>query len=446
MRSIKSNLFYRNMITTSQVAQWRNRFQQNSNKKKFQNLISDNKLSSLYTNRDQYQKHQHIFSHRVKPYLKVTAQKASGRCWLFAALNVIRRDMVKKYDIENFEFSQSYLFFWDKLERINYGLSSIIKTKDYQLDSQLVQHLLTEPTCDGGQWDMVVNLVEKYGLVPKSVFRETHHSSNSREMNIILTKKFREYAMQLRQSEDPESLKDQFMEEVYGMLCQFLGTPPKTFDFEYLSKKDDQYHLVENLTPLKFYQEYVDFNCEDYACVIHDPRTEHPYHQMYTVQFLGNVEGGHKVRYLNLPIEELQELVKQNIQDDQVVWFGCDVGKWLHQEECSMDLNLVDYSFLTNFNLNKEERLKYRDSLMTHAMVFTGANIRGDQVDKWQVENSWATRDAAEGYYIMTNDWFNEYVYEVVVHKKYLEKYKSLLEGDQYVELKPWDPMGSLAK
>ena len=448
------------------------------NEKLLQNIISSNSISSLYTNRDTHQKYQHIFSHKVEPFVKVTDQKSSGRCWLFAALNVIRRSMIEKYKINNFEFSQNYLFFWDKLERFNYNLECAIQTRNEDINSQIVQHILSDPTCDGGQWDMVVNLIEKYGLLPKSVYNESYHSSNSGQMNGVLNKLFRKNVKILREAENPNLLKAAMIKEVYNILCKFLGTPPEMFDWCYESAKlsnsnhdssnnniekltvNNSTTVVKNLTPLLFYKEYVDFNCENYVCLINDPRKEHPYNKMYTVKFLGNVVEGYRVRYLNLDIKTLKHLVLNNIKDNTSVWFGCDVGKWLHGKECAMDFKLVDHLelFDIDFPLTKEDRLNYKDSLMTHAMVITGANIEknissitnseNEIVDSWQIENSWSDKGIVQGYYKMTDEWFDEYVYEIVVHKKYLtdeqrDIYNSNIEN--YIVLNPWDPMGSLA-
>ena len=308
-------------IDKKTVNNWNNTFTSSKNEKLMQNIITSNSISSLYTNRDAHQKYQHIFSHKVTPGVKVTDQKSSGRCWLFAALNVIRRQMIDKYKLKEFEFSQNYLFFWDKLERFNYNLECAIQTRDEDVNSQVVQHILSDPTCDGGQWDMVVNLIEKYGLVPKSVYNESYHSSNSGQMNGVLNKLFRKNVKILREAENPTTLKPAMIKEVYDILCKFLGTPPEIFDWVYEPTKSPtdisdssnntntdntekklksaSTTVVKNLTPLSFYKEQVDFNCEDYVCLINDPRKEHPYNKMYTVKYLGNVVEGHRVRYLH---------------------------------------------------------------------------------------------------------------------------------------------------
>jgi bleomycin hydrolase len=418
------------------------------------NMISANALSKLNGVVDENQKYNPIYNVSVKPHLKVTNQKSSGRCWLFAALNVVRREMCETHKLDNFEFSQSYLFFWDKLERMNYNLECIIKTKDESSNSRLVQHLLDDPTCDGGQWDMVSNLVNKYGLVPKCVYQESHHSSNSRELNAILKKKFREYAFQLRTSKNTSELKMKCMEEVYKLLCYFLGKPPSNFDWEYMDK-DKKYHKLKNVSPLLFYQQHVPFDFNNYVCLIDDPRKEHPYNNTYSVRYLGNVVDGNKVKYLNLPISRIKELTLKTLQNNKSVWYGCDVGQFLNRNTCRMDRLNVSYLDILglSFDLTKEQRLNYRDSLMTHAMVITGANTSDaialesePVINSWEVENSWASNGPADGYYSMSDKWFDEYVYEVAIHKDMLnDNEKGMLNCEVKEEFDPWDPMGSLA-
>ena len=442
------------MLSQNNLSQFRNNFNGNKQNEILSNVISANGLSKLNGVVSENQQYNPVYNVSVKPHLKVTNQKSSGRCWLFAALNVVRREICDKHELDNFEFSQSYLFFWDKLERMNYNLECIIKTKSEPMSSRLVQHLLSDPTCDGGQWDMVTNLVNKYGLVPKCVYQESHHSSNSRELNGILTKKFREYAIQLRKADNVQEMKLGFMDEVYKILCYFLGQPPTNFDWEYVDKSKN-YKKISNLTPLNFYKEHVPFNFNDYVCVINDPRQEHPYYKTYSVKYLGNVVDGNKVKYINLPINRVKELTLQTLKSNKSVWYGCDVGQYLNRATCRMDQDNVNSLELlgVTFNLNKEERINCRDSLMTHAMVITGANTvnnnvlnNEDSVNSWEVENSWSSGGPVDGYYSMSDKWFDEFVYEVAINKNLLnDEENELLEDDVKEEFDPWDPMGSLA-
>jgi len=442
------------MLSHNNLKQFETNFNNQQNNVILSNIISANSISKLNGVVNENQQYNPVYNVSVKPHLKVTNQKSSGRCWLFAALNVVRRKMCVKYELDNFEFSQSYLFFWDKLERMNYNLECIIKTKDKSMNSRLVQHLLDDPTCDGGQWDMVTNLVNKYGLVPKCVYQESYHSSNSRELNAILKKKFREYAVQLRKAENPSNMKFGFIEEVYKVLCYFLGQPPTNFDWEYMDKSKN-YKKLNNLTPLNFYKEHVPFNLDDYICVINDPRKEHPYHKTYSVKYLGNMVDGNKVKYINLPIERVKELTLQTLKNNNSVWYGCDVGQYLNRNTCRMDQDNISSLQLLglSFNLNKEERINCGDSLMTHAMVITGANTtnnnvldNNDSVNSWEVENSWSSNGPVDGYYSMSDKWFDEFVYEVAINKDLLnDQEKEILNGNVEQEFDPWDPMGSLA-
>jgi bleomycin hydrolase len=443
-------------IAEADLQQYRQTANGNPARNVINNAIANNSLKSLSVDRDIFQSYQHFYNVTTKPKVKVTNQKSSGRCWLFAALNVIRREMIQKYNAENFEFSQSYLFFWDKLERLNYGMEAVIQSKELPTDSREVTHLMKDPTCDGGQWDMFCNLVEKYGLVPKTVYRETYHSSNSRELNKVLKRKFREYAKHLREADDPQSLKQTYLAEVYTILCRFLGEPPSHFNWNYLDSVLDKPHTVKNVTPLEFYRHHVPVNVDDYICLVNDPRNS--YHKLYTVKYLGNVVEGKPIRYLNLPINELKTLALKSLRSNKTVWFGCDVMQWFDGSECAMDMKLVDQESLLGikYGLSKKERLQYGESLMTHAMVLTGArthnssdtveNINREDITDWQVENSWSDKGPANGFYNMSDDWFSEYVFEVAVPKTLLsESQQDSLTSEEVTELSPWDPMGALA-
>ena len=241
--------------------------------------------------------------------------------------------------------------------------------------------------------------------------------------------------------------------EVYDILCKFFGCPPSSFNWEFIDK-NKKYHCIQNLTPQSFYSEHVNFNVNDYVCLINDPRN--PYNKLYTVRFLGNVLDGNRVKYLNVPIEKIKQLAVKSIKNNESVWFGCDVGQNLSRDKCAMDFKQVNYLglFNTKFTLNKEQRLKYRDSLMTHAMVFTGVNIQENNnclenesvITNWQVENSWASHGPNNGYYSMSDEWFTEFTYEIAINKKYLSKDDiDLLSSEDVTELDPWDPMGALA-
>lgn len=385
---------------------------------------------------------------------KVTNQKQSGRCWMFAALNTMRVEVMKKLNLENMELSQNYTLFYDKLEKANYFLESILDTVDEPTDGRLISWLLMAPLNDGGQWDMLANIIRKYGIVPKEAMPETFSSSCTREITPWMTKKLREFACTLRTAyakgasmEELQEKKQEMMSVIYRMLVIALGKPPKTFTWE-TRDKDKQFIRIADITPQQFFAEYVGWDLDDYVSIINAPTQDKPFHHSYTVQYLGNVTEGHIVRHLNLPIEEMKKLAITQMQDGQVVWFGCDVGQFHEKDLGIMDTDGIQAGLLfdTDFPMTKAQRLDYGESLMTHAMVFTGVNLdKAGRPNRWKVENSWGEDRGNKGFYIMSDRWFDEYMYQVVVNKKYLSKEQLKAYEEEPTVLAPWDPMGSLA-
>ena len=397
----------------------------------------------------------HTFSDIVTGQMKVTNQKSSGRCWGFAGLNLFRIYLGRKYNLKKFEFSQNYFIFCDKLEKSNYFLENIIKTADEPLDGRLVMHLLTDPIQDGGQWHMFVNLIEKYGVLPQTEMPESFQSSQSMRMNRMITRKLRGFAKDLRvayeKGADTKKLrvmKEDMLRTIYQMLTICLGSPPEKFEWQ-IRDKDKKFHRFEKLNPKQFYKEHVGLDLNDYVCLINCPMSDKAYNEIYTVDYLGNVVEGSIIRYLNLPSKRLKEVAAASIKDDHPVWFGCDVGKYFHRNLGVMDMDIFDFElfYSTDFPMTKTDRLEFGDSQMTHAMLFTGVDLDGrGHPRKWQVENSWGEKRSDKGYDIMTDSWFDEYNYEVVVYKDYITKDEFSLYQKDPVVLPPWDPMGALAK
>jgi len=395
---------------------------------------------------------QHTFSLNLETG-DITSQNKSGRCWLFAGLNTMRFRVMKKLNLKNFELSQSYAMFFDKLEKANYFLENILETLDEPTDSRLIMWLLNAPLQDGGQWDMFTALIDKYGVVPKSAMPETYHSSNSARMNEILTLTLRGFAKELRDAGEkgsnmPElkAMKENMVTEFYRQLSLFLGMPPREFTFEVVDK-DKKFHRELNCTPKAFYDKYVGMDLSNYISLINAPTKDKPYNKTFTVQYLGNVEGGSPVKYLNLDIAELKKLAIKQMKDGEPVWFGSDVGKKMKREKGILDESVYDYEQVlsTEFSLDKAARLDYGDSLMTHAMVFTGVNLINEKPNRWKVENSWGDKNGDKGYFVMSDEWFDQYVYQIVIDKKYLSPEQLKTWETKPIELKPWDPMGSLA-
>ncbi|MCU9533207.1 aminopeptidase C [Streptococcus sp. CSL10205-OR2] len=384
----------------------------------------------------------------------VANQKASGRCWMFAALNTFRHKLIHDYHLDNFELSQAHTFFWDKYEKSNWFLEQIIATADQELGSRKVKFLLDKPQQDGGQWDMVVSLFEKYGVVPKDIYPESISSSASRELNVYLNKLLRQYAQELRElvgskasTEEVQSKKEGFLQEIFNFLAMNLGLPPREFNFSYRDKNDN-YVTEKNITPQDFYDKYVGLKLSDYVSIINAPTADKPYGKSYTVELLGNVVGSRDVKYLNLEMDRFKELAIKQMQLGETVWFGCDVGQSSDRKNGVMALNTYDFSSSMDISLTQDKagRLDYSESLMTHAMVLTGVDLDDNgQPLKWKIENSWGEKVGDKGYFVASDAWMDEYTYQIVVRKELLTKEElAAYESDPKV-LAPWDPMGALA-
>ncbi|QOG30018.1 C1 family peptidase [Enterococcus casseliflavus] len=384
---------------------------------------------------------------------KVSNQKQSGRCWMFAALNTFRHKMLNDFNLKEFELSQNHTFFWNKYEKANYFYENILATANEPLTSRKVAFLLQTPQQDGGQWDMIVSIFQKYGVVPKTVMPESSNSSNSRDLNNYLNKKLRKDAVALRQlvaegktAEDIQTAKEAMLEDIYRFLATSLGTPPETFDFEYRDE-DKNYHIDRNLTPQSFYEKYVGVDLDDYVSIINAPTADKPYNQSYTVEMLGNVVGGKEVKYLNVDMPTFKKLAIAQLEQGESVWFGCDVGQSSTRDTGIMALDAYDINdlFDIDFTMTKAERLDFGESLMTHAMVLTGVDLIDGESTKWKVENSWGEKVGTNGFFVMSDAWMDEYTYQIVVRKEFLTAEQLAAFEAEPTVLAPWDPMGALA-
>jgi bleomycin hydrolase len=396
---------------------------------------------------------EHSFSHRLDDW-KVTNQKQSGRCWMFAGLNLFRVGAMQKMGLKEFEFSQNYTMFWDKLERSNYFFEAIIETIERPLEDRTVAFLLDELIGDGGQWNMFVNLIKKHGVVPKALMPETQSSSETRKMNALLRAKLREGAQHLRDLhaagasvEVVRERKEEELKTIHRMLCIHLGTPPERFTWQW-TDKDNVFHRDEETTPQEFAAQYITLPIDEYVCLVNDPRATSPYGRTFTVEYLGNVVGGASVKYLNIEIDLMKEIAQRTIVSGEPVWFGCDVGKQMERKLGIWDKDLFGYGALydTAFGLDKAARLDYHESLMTHAMLFTGVDVVTGKARRWRVENSWGEENGQQGYYTMNDSWFDEYTFEIAAHRDMLPaELRAALDLEPIV-LPAWDPMGALAR
>ncbi|MDR1853043.1 MAG: C1 family peptidase [Propionibacteriaceae bacterium] len=379
----------------------------------------------------------------------VNNQKHSGRCWLFATCNLLKSYLIPELGAApDFELSQSFLHFYDKLEKANWFANAIIETADRDLDDRTIARLLADPIGDGGQWDMVAALIKKYGIAPKYAMPETESSSNTGCMNRTLSTLLRRGARDLRKAAaegKAEEARLELMKQVYRVLVIHLGTPPTEFCVQYRDK-DKQFHRLGTFSPLEFANKYIRIDVDEQVCVVNDPR--HEYGRVLTVEYLGNVVGGQPIRYLNAEPAVLKELVKTRIVDGHAVWFGCDVSKQFERKAGLWDAKLFDYegAYGIDLGMTKAEQMEYGESSLTHAMLFTGVDITdAGEIRRFRVENSWGDDRSDTGFDTMNESWFDEHVFEVVVPASSLtDELRAALTTDP-IKLPLWDPMGSLA-
>lgn len=410
-------------------------------------------IEAASLNREKIQHTSTAVSHRLDDW-KATSQKKSGRCWLFSSLNFLRSRARESLGVKNFEFSQSYVFFWDKFERANWFLTDIIATSDEPVDGRLVQFLLGDVLGDGGQWDMAVSVYMKYGLVPKEVMPESEASTNSRPMNARLRAVLHIGALRLREAiaagasaEEVDTQRRKILADVWKILVVCLGEPPVRFNWQW---RDDEgnFHRDGEVTPHEFYERHVGLDLSEYICLVDDPRPENPKGSMETVEHLGNVVGGRPIRYLNAPVEEIKRIAAAQIAAGEAVWFGADVSQPYDRGLGFFVTGIHDYDglFDVDFSSTKLERVRSGESAMDHAMLFTGVDLdEAGQPRAWRVENSWGDEPGDSGFFTMDDQWFTDNVFEVVVPKSALPEDLAAAVDSEPIVLPAWDPMGTLA-
>ncbi len=393
------------------------------------------------------------FSIQVKT-LSATNQQSSGRCWIFAATNLLREIAAKNLNVEKFELSQNYISFYDKLEKINYALEACIDFAPKEHDDRVVAQIVSYPVSDGGQWDMFKDLVKKYGVVPQSVMTETYISNHTREHNYIVNNAIRKFAatahkmyLEGKSEKEIRALKDKILKELYRSLVIVFGSPVKEFDFEY-TDKDNKYHIERNMTPKSFFDKFIGVDMDDYISIINSPTKDKPYYNMFTLDYIGNVIGGSDIHHLNLPMPRIKELVIESLKNNEPVWFGSDCGEFSDSDTSRWAPELFDYELAFNLDLkmSKEDMLDYYSSAMNHAMLITAVNLKDDLPTKWKIENSWGESKPLNGYHVASDSWFDEYVFQVVINKKYLGEKELEALKKEAIHLNPWDPMGTLAE
>ena len=411
--------------------------------KAVKNALASNSIAALAVNSENLSMIDTHFSHQVKTK-GITDQKSSGRCWLFTGLNVLRAKMITKYDLPEFEFSQNYNSFYDLLEKSNLFLQAIIDTRNLPMDDRKVDWLMKNPIGDGGQFTGVSNLIMKYGVVPKSAMPETFQSNNTGQMTMILKWKLREFALELREMKSAKlaERKEVMLTEIYRILVECLGVPPTEFEWTRYNK-EGKVVSVKKYTPKGFYNEFIGEDLENnYVMIMNDPTRE--YGKVYEIEYDRHVYDGENWLYINLPIERVKELAIASIKDNTAMYFSCDVGKFSNSKKGTLDINNMDYEslFRTKFPMDKKQRIQTYSSGSSHAMTLIAVDLdEAGKPRKWMVENSWGAASGYKGNLIMTDKWFEEYMFRVVLEKKYVPADVLKILEQKPVLLPAWDPM-----
>lgn len=436
-------------ITEKEIATFKTAFKNQAAAKALTNAVSSNDINKLALNRDNLFQSDTYFSHKVKTS-GITDQESSGRCWLFTGLNVLKPKVLAKYNITSFEFSQNFSFFWDQLEKANLFLEGVIETADKPMDDRRVEWLFKNAIGDGGQWTGVVDVILKYGVVPKSVMPESKNSESTRMMSSLIQRKLKENALVLREMQNKgnkinelRQKKIEMLSETYKMLAISLGEPPTEFVWRY-KNKDGNLSEAKKYTPKSFYEEAVGVDLNSYIMIMNDPSRE--YYKLYEIDYDRHIYEGGNWKYINLPAKDIKQFAKTSIMDNEAMYFSCDVGKQLNREKGVLDVNNYNYGelFGVDFTMDKKQRIQTFESSSTHGMTLIAVDVDKDgNTVKWLLENSWGASNGFNGNLIMTDKWFDEYVFRVVINKKYIsEKILKILE-QKPIFLPPWDPMFS---
>ena len=433
-------------LSAGMLEQLRQSYKDTPADKAIRNALGNVDARTLALNVDNLKAMDTHFSIRVNSK-GITDQKSSGRCWLFTGLNVMRAKAIAKYDMPAFEFSQNYLFFYDQLEKANLFLQGIIDTSDKAIDDQMVSWLFQHPISDGGTFCGVADLAVKYGLVPKDVMPETHSSESTSRMASLVGEKLREFGLQLREMKgrkaaDIQAEKEKQLEVIYRMLALNLGVPPTEFDFVRRDAKGNPVE-TEHHTPQTFLQKYGDTGLlTNYVMLMNDPSRE--YYKTYQIDYDRHTYDGRDWTYLNLPIEEIKAMAIESLKDNTTMYFSCDVGKYANNQRGLLDVNNYDYGSLmgTTFGMDKKQRIQTFASMSSHAMTLMAVDLdKNGKTVKWMVENSWGAASGYQGHLIMTDEWFNEYMFRLVVETKYVPARLQEMFQQKPIMLPAWDPM-----
>lgn len=447
---ISKERYMKKELDVSELNKFAEVYSQNKNLAVARRAVTKNGIVNSAIDEDEVHALQNTFSVNVDAG-NVTNQKQSGRCWMFAGLNVLRVVTAKKLNVKNMEFSQAFLQFYDKLEKVNFTLEKALELIDEPLDSRLNTFLLDAGIGDGGHFAMFVNLVKKYGVIPSEIMPDNVVNCNTRELNALLTELVGKDIVELRAlkgatKEEIEGKKEEMLQEVYNVLCVSLGIPPKKFAYEYVDK-DNKFVRLEETTPLEFYEKYVGVNLDEYIVLSDAPMAGYKPYQKYTSEWVNNVIGGEPVIFFNVSIDELKQAVIKSLKSNELVWFGADVSSQSLRKEGLLGYNLIRFDELFGINLsqNKGERMDTRISFCNHAMTFTGVNLdANEKPNRWKVENSWGKDNGKDGFFVMDDPWFENYVYEVFVKREFIpEEILEKFDKSDVIKVEPWAVMWS---
>lgn len=436
-------------INSEMITKFQNEYLNNKIFTVGRNALTQNSISNLVYVKEQEKNTQKNFTIDLDN-LPVLNQGASRRCWIYSGLEILRKHMIEQYNIEDFIFSSNYISFYDKLEKANFFIETMTELINRDIDDREIEFMLRKGIRDGGYWQNFVNLINKYGIVPEYVFPDTYSSSNTKELNELLSKYLRKFTIEIRKNKNKNKnnineIKEKTLQDVYNILCNCQGVPPNRFDFEF-KDKNNKYKIIKNITPLEFFNTYIKIDLEQYHDIINYPSPNKPFNKTYTVKHLYNVLGYKENLFLNLNYTRLEEMIIQQLKNGDIVYFSCDNGKYMNNEKGIWNDKQYDYEnlFQIDLSLEKGEMLDSRECYFGHTMVITGIELEDNRIKRFKLKNSWGKSETNSGYWIATPSWMKKYLYQIVVKEDYMLKDEIELLKTKPIELNIWDSLVEL--
>ncbi len=432
-------------INSEMITKFQNEYLNNKIFTVGRNALTQNSISNLVYVKEQEKNTQKNFTIDLDN-LPVLNQGASRRCWIYSGLEILRKHMIEQYNIEDFIFSSNYISFYDKLEKANFFIETMTELINRDIDDREIEFMLRKGIRDGGYWQNFVNLINKYGIVPEYVFPDTYSSSNTKELNELLSKYLRKFTIEIRKNKNNiNEIKEKTLQDVYNILCNCQGVPPNRFDFEF-KDKNNKYKIIKNITPLEFFNTYIKIDFEQYHDIINYPSPNKPFNKTYTVKHLYNVLGYKENLFLNLNYTRLEEMIIQQLKNGDIVYFSCDNGKYMNNEKGIWNDKQYDYEnlFQIDLSLEKGEMLDSRECYFGHTMVITGIELEDNRIKRFKIKNSWGKSETNSGYWIATPSWMKKYLYQIVIKEDYMLKDEIELLKTKPIELNIWDSLAEL--